>query len=92
MKINIVAIIWKDVFAFEDEQLDEETFSLAPCLQVGLLYDEDKEKLRLVHGYSLEHDEHDFIVIPKSLVVNRKILGTFDTDTKEIVASKNLKK
>jgi hypothetical protein len=87
MKIDIVAIIWNDVFAFEDEPLDNETFSLAPSLQVGLLYDEDNEKLRLVHGYSLKHDEHDFIVIPKSLVVERKILGTFDTNTKEIVIS-----
>jgi len=89
MKINIVAIIWKDVFAFEDEPLDEETFSLAPSLQIGLLYDEDDEKLRLVHGYSLEHDEHDFIVIPKLLVVERKLLGTFDTDTKKINLAKN---
>ena len=88
MKIDIVAIIWKDIFAFEDEPLDDETFSLAPTLQVGLLYDEDDEKLRLVHGYSLEHDEHDFIVIPKSLVVNRKILGTFDSDTNQITSAK----
>ena len=87
MKLRIVAIIWNDVFAFEDEPLDEETFNLAPSLQVGLLYDEDNEKLRLVHGYSLEHDEHVFIAIPKSLVVERKILGTFDTDTKEIELS-----
>jgi len=88
MKIDIVAIIWKDIFAFEDEPLDDETFSLAPTLQVGLLYDEDDEKLRLVHGYSLEHDEHDFIVIPKSLVVNRKILGTFDSNTNQIKTAK----
>ena len=88
MKIDIAAIVWKDVFAFEDETLDDESFSLAPTLQVGLLYDEDDEKLRLVHGYSLEHDEHDFIVIPKSLVVKRKILGTFDTETKKINPSK----
>jgi hypothetical protein len=89
MKINIVAIIWKDIFAYDDETLDEETFSLATTLQVGLLYDEDNEKLRLVHGYSLEHDEHDFIVIPKSLVIEQKVLGTFNTNTKEITVLKN---
>lgn len=88
MKIDIVAIIWKDIFAFEDEPFDDETFSLAPTLQVGLLYDEDDEKVRLVHGYSLEHDEHDFIVIPKSLFVNRKILGTFDSNTNQIKTAK----
>ena len=88
MKLDIVAIVWKDVFAFEDEPLDEETFSLAPTLQVGLLFDEDDEKIRLVHGYSLEHDEHDFIVIPKSLIENRKSLGTFDPDKKQIKTSK----
>jgi hypothetical protein len=88
MKIDIVAIIWKDIFAFEDEPFDDETFSLAPTLQVGLLYDEDDENLRLVHGYSLEHDEHDFIVIPKSLFVNRKILGTFDSNINQIKTAK----
>jgi len=88
MKIDIVAIIWKDIFAFEDEPFDDETFSLAPTLQVGLLYDEDDEKVRLVHGYSLEHDEHDFIVIPKSLFVNRKILGTFDSNINQIKTAK----
>ncbi|MFW6173571.1 MAG: hypothetical protein ACOC5T_07495 [Elusimicrobiota bacterium] len=88
MKIKIVAVIWNDVFEYEEENLDDENFELAPTLQTGLLYDEDDEKIRLIHAYSLNCDEHDFIVIPKSLIVKKILLGFFDTETEEITIEK----
>jgi hypothetical protein len=84
MKYKIAAIIWNDAFAFEEEELSNENFQLSPTLQCGLIINEDKEKIRIVHGFSLDHDEHDFIVIPKAAVIKRKKLGTFDSETKEI--------
>lgn len=86
MKYDIVAIIWNDAFAFEEEELSKENFQLSPTLQCGIVVNEDKEKIRLVHGFSLDHDEHDFIVIPKSSIIKQKKVGTFDNDTNEITA------
>jgi len=84
MKKEIIAVIWNDASAFEEELLDDENFSLSPTLQIGLLHDEDDEKIRLVHGFSLDYDEHDFVVIPKPLIIKRKNLGFFNTQTNEI--------
>jgi len=84
MKHDIVALIWNDAFAFEEEELNDENFQLSPTLQCGVVMKEDTEKIRLVHGFSLDHDEHDFIVIPKANILKRKTLGFFDFETGEI--------
>lgn len=84
MKYDIIAIIWNDAFAFEEEALTEENFHLSPTVQCGILVNEDEEKIRLVHGFSLDHDEHDFLVIPKASISKMKKLGTFNSETKEI--------
>jgi hypothetical protein len=84
MIYDIVAIIWNDAFAFEEEELSVENFQLSPTVQCGLVVSEDKEKIRVVHGYSLDHDEHDFIVIPKASINQLKKIGTFNSKTKEI--------
>ena len=86
MKYDIVAIIWNDAFAFEEEELNKENFQLSPTLQCGLVVNEDHEKIRLVHGFSLDHDEHDFIVIPKASIVSQKKIGSFDSQTNEILS------
>jgi hypothetical protein len=84
MKYDIVAIIWNDAFAFEEEELNKENFQLSPTLQCGLVVDEDHEKIRLVHGFSLDHDEHDFIVIPKASIINKRKVGEYNSKTKKI--------
>ena len=84
MLLDIVAVIWNDAFAFEEEELSKENFQLSPTVQCGLVVSEDDEKIRVVHGYSLDHDEHDFIVIPKASIKKLKKIGTFDSKTKEI--------
>ncbi|MEF8847918.1 MAG: hypothetical protein V5A68_02150 [Candidatus Thermoplasmatota archaeon] len=84
MKKEIVAVIWNDASEYEGEEFNDETFELSPTFQIGLLHGEDKDKVRIVHSYTLDHEEHDFVVIPKSLIIKRKTLGTFDTKTKEI--------
>ena len=85
MNYDIIAIIWNDAFAFEEEELTEETFHLSPTFQCGILVNEDEEKIRLVHGFSLDHDEHDFLVIPKASISKMEKLGTFNSETKEII-------
>jgi hypothetical protein len=87
MKYEFVALIWNDAFAFEEEELTDENFQLSPTLQCGIVVKEDNEKIRLVHGFSLDHDEHDFIVIPKASILKRKTLGIFDSETNEIWSS-----
>ena len=87
MKHDIVALIWNDAFAFEEEELTDEKFQLSPTLQCGVVVKEDMEKIRIVHGFSLDHDEHDFIVIPKASILKRKTLGFFDCETSEIKLS-----
>jgi len=84
MKKKIVVLIWNDILEYSEEELNKENFSLAKTVQTGILYDEDSEKIRLVHSFSLDNDEHDFVVIPKSLVIDQKILGSFDTKTNKI--------
>ena len=84
MKKKIVTVIWKDILEYGEEELTKENFVLAKTVQTGILYDEDNEKIRLVHSFSLDNDEHDFVVIPKSLILEQKIIGSFDTKTKEI--------
>ncbi len=84
MKFDIVAVVWNDTFEFEESELDSDSFELSPTLQCGLLIDEDDEKIRLAHSYSIDHDEHDFIVIPKAIVTIQKKLGEFDSKTKVI--------
>ncbi len=84
MKKKIVAVIWNDVLEYGEEELSKENFSLAKTVQTGILYDENNEKIRLVHSFSLDNDEHDFVVIPKSLIINQKTLGVFNTKTKKI--------
>mgnify|MGYP006300583069 FL=1 len=84
MKKKIIAVVWNDVIEYGEEELNEENFSLAKTIQTGILYDEDNEKIRLVHSFSLDNDEHDFVVIPKALIVDQKELGTFDTKTYKI--------
>ncbi len=84
MKKKIVSVIWNDVIEYGEEELTKENFSLAKTVQTGILYDEDKEKIRLVHSFSLDNDEHDFVVIPKALIVDQKVLGIFDTKTYKI--------
>lgn len=84
MKKKIVAIIWNDILEYGEEELNKDNFSLAKTVQTGILYDENSEKIRLVHSFSLDNDEHDFVVIPKSLIVDKKILGSFDTKTNKI--------
>ena len=86
MLFDIAVVIWNDAFAFEEEELSKENFQLSPTVQCGLVVSEDKEKIRVVHGYSLDHDEHDFIVIPKASIIQLKKVGTFDSKTKEIKA------
>ncbi len=85
MNYDIIAIIWNDAFAFEEEELSKETFQLSPTVQCGLVVNEDDEKIRLVHGFSLDHDEHDFLVIPKASIIKRKKLGIFNNNSKEII-------
>lgn len=85
MKKKIVALIWNDILEYGEEELNKENFSLAKTVQTGILYDEDSEKIRLVHSFSLDNDEHDFVVIPKALILDQKILGTFDTKTNKIL-------
>lgn len=87
MKYDIVAIIWNDAFAFEEEELNDENFQLSPTLQCGLIVNEDHEKIRLVHGFSLDHDEHDFIVIPKASIINQQKIGVFDSKKRTIIPS-----
>lgn len=84
MIYDIAIIIWNDAFAFDEEELNKENFQLSPTIQCGLITDEDDEKIRLVHGYCLDHDEHDFIVIPRASIKKLVKLGTFDSKTKEI--------
>lgn len=84
MKKKIVAIIWNDILEYGEEELNKENFSLAKTVQTGILYDEDNEKIRLVHSYSLDNDEHDFVVIPKALILDQKILGIFDSKNNKI--------
>lgn len=84
MKKQIVAIQWIDACAYEEESLDDDHFLLSPMVQIGILFDEDKEKIRLVHSYDLTDDDHDFIVIPVSLIKKRIVLGVFDTDNAQI--------
>lgn len=84
MKKKIVAVVWNDVIEYGEEELNEENFSLAKTVQTGILYDENKEKIRLVHSFSLDDNEHDFVVIPKALIIDQKVLGSFDTKTNKI--------
>lgn len=84
MKKKIVAIIWNDILEYGEEELNKDNFSLAKTVQTGILYDEDSKKIRLVHSFSLDNDEHDFVVIPKPLILDKKILGSFDTKTNKI--------
>jgi len=84
MKKKIVAVIWNDILEYGEEELTKENFSLAKTVQTGILYDEDSEKIRLVHSFSLDNDEHDFVVIPKALIIDQKFLGIFDTKTNKI--------
>ncbi len=86
MKKKIVAVIWNDVLEYGEEELKKENFSLAKTVQTGILYDEDNEKIRLVHSLSLDNEEHDFVVIPKSLIINQNTLGIFDTKANKISA------
>jgi hypothetical protein len=90
MKYDVVAVVWNDAFEFEESELDSDSFELSPTFQCGLLIDEDDEKIRLAHSYSIDHDEHDFIVIPKAIIVNRKKLGEFDSKTKKITLFNNI--
>ncbi len=85
MKLKILLVIWNDTIEFEEETLDDESFFLVPTVQTGLLYDEDSEKIRLVHSYSINHDEHDFVIIPKASIVKQKMLGFFDTEKNKVV-------
>jgi hypothetical protein len=87
MNYDIICIIWNDAFAFDEEELSKENFQLSPTVQCGLLIDEDDEKIRIADGFSLNHDEHDFIIIPKATIVKRKKIGRFNTKTKEINTS-----
>ena len=87
MKYDFIALVWNDAFAFEDEELTDENFQLSPTLQCGIVVKEDEEKIRLVHGFSLDHEDHDFIVIPKASIIQRKTLGFFDCETNEIMQS-----
>ena len=85
MNYDILVIIWNDAFAFEEEELSIENFQISPTVQCGLLVNEDEEKIRLVHGFSLNHDEHDFLVIPKASIIKRQKLGVFDSKSKKII-------
>ncbi len=84
MKKEIISVVWNDVLEYSEEQLSKENFSLAKTVQTGILWDEDSEKIRLVHSLSLDNDEHDFVVIPKALIVDQKVLGTYDTKTNKV--------
>ena len=84
MKKNIVAVVWNDVIEYGEEELSKENFSLAKTVQTGILFDEDKEKIRLVHSFSQDNDEHDFVVIPKALIIDKKVLGSFNIKSNKI--------
>lgn len=85
MNYDFLVIIWNDAFAFEEEELSIENFQLSPTVQCGLLVSEDGEKIRLVHGFSLDHDEHDFLVIPKASIIKRQKVGVFDSKNNKII-------
>lgn len=84
MKYDILAVIWNDACEFEEEELNKETFELSPTFQCGLLIDEDEKKIRISHSFSIDDNEHDFIVIPQKIITYRKKIGVFDSKTKKI--------
>ena len=85
MKYDIVALVWNDASSYEEDELNNETFQLSPTFQCGLVVSQDDEKIRLVHGFSLDSDEHDFIVIPKANISYQRKLGVFNTKNKKIL-------
>ncbi|MFO8077401.1 MAG: hypothetical protein R6U21_01980 [Thermoplasmatota archaeon] len=84
MKRNIVAVRWDDACGFEEESLEKDHFVLSPTIQIGMVINEDDEKIQLVHSFSLDDDQHDFIVIPKSIIKEKRVLGWVEIDTGKI--------
>lgn len=84
MKKEIVALRWNDASAYDEESLDKHHFDVSPTIQIGIVFDEDDKKIRLVHSYDITDEQHDFIVIPTSLIEQRITLGFFDTKTNQI--------
>jgi hypothetical protein len=91
LKRNIVAVHWDDACGFDEESLDEDHFVLSPTIPIGIAMDEDDEKIRLVHSLSLEDDQHDFIVIPESLIKKKMGLGWVELKKGKIACSKEKK-
>ena len=82
---NCCGSLGGDSCCFDEEALDEDHFVLSQTIQIGIVMNEDDDKIRLVHSFSLDDDQHDFINIPKSLIKEKVVIGWLDIKTAKIV-------